>query len=166
MAEGDAELRDLYRDVLLDYFRSTSHKGTLPGADIVTEGKNPLCGDEVSLSLSLAGDRIGKIRYSGHGCVISQASTAMLAELLEGTGLPKARELAEAFKAMMLGRKSFDDCPPELEETRSLEGVAKFPVRIKCAILSWNTLLEGLKAREHGEKSAAFEEKASNGRAA
>lgn len=158
MAEGDAELRDLYRDVLLDYFRSASRKGRLEPSDLSSEGKNPLCGDEVRLSMTLRGGTIDKLRYDGHGCVISQASTAMLAEILEGRALEEAKSLAESFKAMMLGKRSFDDCPEALEEARSLEGVAKFPVRIKCAILAWNTLLEGLKARVEGKVEAVFKE--------
>ena len=159
MADGDSELRDLYRDVLLDYFRSSSHKGALSPADIHTDGKNPLCGDEISLTLALKnGEQIDKLRYQGHGCVISQASTAMLAESLEGRTLAEAESLAHAFKDMMLGRRSFKACPPELEEVQSLEGVAKFPVRIKCAILAWNTLLEGIKARRQGKAEAVFSE--------
>ena len=159
MAEGDAELQDLYRDVLLDYFRSTTHRGTLDPADIKSEGKNPLCGDEVRLMLRLEDGRIGRVRYDGKGCVISQASLAMLAEALEGQTLEQAEAFAKLLKDMMLGRRSFDDCPEEIDDFRSLEGVKKFPVRIKCAILPWNTLLEGLKAREGGRREAAFEER-------
>lgn len=158
MAEGDAELQDLYREVLLDYFRSSAHSDRLPKPDIEAEGKNPLCGDEVRLTLSVADGRIVKARHEGHGCVISRASTAMLAEALEGATLEKARELAETFKAMMLGKRPFDDCPEELDALKSLAGVAKFPVRVKCAILSWNTLLEGLKSPRSG-KEAVFEER-------
>jgi nitrogen fixation NifU-like protein len=159
MAEGDSELQDLYRDVLLDYYRSAAHKGRLEKADIECEGKNPLCGDEVSLTLKLAGGSISEVRHAGHGCVISQASTAMMAEAIEGLAPDKAHDLAELFKSMMLGKRSFDECPEPLDDLKSLAGVAKFPVRIKCAILAWNTLLEGLKARSHGEAKAAFQEK-------
>jgi nitrogen fixation protein NifU and related proteins len=158
MAEGDAELQDLYREVLLDYYRSAARRGRLEKPDIEAEGKNPLCGDEVRLTLRVSGGAITEVRHDGHGCVISRASTAMLAEALEGASLEQARELAEAFKAMMLGRRSFDDCPEELEPLKSLAGVAKFPVRVKCAILSWNTLLEGLKTPKGG-KEAVFEER-------
>ncbi len=145
MAEGDAELLDLYRDVLLDYYRSGSHKGKLPGAALVTTGANPLCGDEVELDIALDGDVLSAIRWSGHGCVISQSSTAMLAELLEGQTKQRAKALAGDFKRMMTEGLPAEALPEELSETAALEGVRKFPVRIKCALLAWNTLLEGLK---------------------
>ena len=148
MAEGDAELGDLYRDVLLDYFRSASHKGRLPSPDVHSHGVNPLCGDEVDLTMSLDGERIGKIRYAGHGCVISQASSAMMAEALEGLPPARARSLAAAFKEMMLSKASLESLPAELEALKSLEGVRKFPMRVKCATLAWNTLLQGLAAEQ------------------
>jgi len=160
MAEGDEELRDLYRDVLLDYFRSASHRGRVDPADVAGEGKNPLCGDEVRLTARVSDGRFAALRFEGHGCVISQASTAILAEAVEGLTLDEAGRTAEAFKDRMLGRKTFDDCPPGLEDARSLEGVARFPVRIKCAVLPWNTLLVGLKARREGTGAAVFEEAA------
>ncbi len=148
--EGDEELQDLYREVLLDYFRSGARKGRLDPADFRSHGINPVCGDEIELTMRRAppGDRIGQIRYAGHGCVISQASSAMMAESLEGESLSRARELAHAFKEMMLSQSPLDSLPEELEALRSLEGVRKYPMRVKCATLAWNTLLQGLSARE------------------
>ena len=158
MAEGDAELLDLYRDVLLDYYRSESHKGKLPQADLVGAGANPLCGDECELDAELDGETVRKIRTSGHGCVISQSSTAMLAEILEGKTLKETEALAAAFKAMMTGKLAPADMPEELGETAALEGVRKYPVRIKCALLAWNTWLEGVKAHRAGKRDVQFQE--------
>lgn len=149
MAEGDSELQDLYREVLLDYYRSGAHKGTLDDADLRSHGINPVCGDEIELTVRGArGEALKAIRFSGHGCVISQASCAMMAEALEGKSAAKAAELAASFKDMMLSRSSLDALPPELEALKSLEGVRRFPLRVKCATLAWNTLLQGLSRRD------------------
>lgn len=157
--EADAELQDLYREVLLDYFRSSSHKGRLDAADLRSHGINPVCGDEIELTMSVApGGAIAALRYTGHGCVISQASSAMMAESLEGLPIARARELAAAFKQMMLSRSPLDSLPQELEALKSLEGVRKFPMRVKCATLAWNTLLQGLSQPRAGEASAEFQE--------
>jgi len=161
MAEGDAELQDLYRDVLIDYYRDRSRKGKLPTPDFHSHGVNPVCGDEVELTMSRQGDKIGQIRYSGRGCVISQASTAMMAEALEGQSLPRAQDLIKAFRSMLLENVPVDKLPEELSEAAALEGVRKFPVRVKCALLAWNTLKLGLdggtKANGRGE-TAEYQE--------
>jgi nitrogen fixation protein NifU and related proteins len=145
--EGDAELQDLYREVLLDYFRSGSHKGRLDPADFRSHGINPVCGDEIELTMTEKDGRIQSIRYDGHGCVISQASAAMMAEALEGKPRAKAAELAAAFKDMMLSKEK-TALPEELSAADALEGVRKFPLRVKCATLSWNTFLQGLAGRK------------------
>ncbi len=153
MAEGDQELQDLYREVLLDYFRSGSHKGTLEAPDFRAHGINPVCGDEIELTMRKGeGGKISEVRFSGHGCVISQASSAMMAEALEGRSVSKARELVASFKDMMLSKSPLESLPDELEALKSLEGVRKFPMRVKCATLAWNTLSQGLSAGE-GKKS-------------
>ena len=153
--QGDSELQDLYRDVLLDYFRSGTHKGKLDPADIVGEGVNPLCGDSLLFTATLKEGRLDGVKYQGHGCVISQSSAAMMAETLVGKTPAEAEKLTTVFKAAMTGKGSFADFPEDLEELKALEGVAKYPVRIKCALLSWNTLLEGLKSLALGRKESA-----------
>jgi nitrogen fixation protein NifU and related proteins len=144
--EGDAELQDLYREVLLDYFRSTSRKGKLDPADVRAHGINPVCGDELEITARRSGGKIAELRYAGHGCVISQASAAMMAEALEGKTEEKARALVKAFKTMMLENAPVASLPEELEALSALEGVRKFPLRVKCATLGWNTIAQGLDA--------------------
>ena len=144
--EGDAELQELYRETLLDYARSTSRKGTLDPADIHAHGINPVCGDELEITARREGDRIARVRYTGHGCVISQASAAMMAEALEGAEIARAGELVRAFKEMMLGDGGAAALPAELEPLGALQGVRKFPLRVKCATLGWNTIAQGLEA--------------------
>ncbi len=144
--EGDLELQDLYQEVLLDYYRDGSHKGALEHPDRRAHGINPVCGDELEMTLGVDGERLAKIRYSGHGCVISQSSAAVMAEALEGATIPRARELVAAFKEMLLSGRSAATLPPELEAAGALEGVRKFPLRVKCATLGWNTLMSALSA--------------------
>lgn len=145
--EGDAELQDLYREVLIDYSRSSSRKGTVEPADLRAHGINPVCGDEIELTAAVVNGKLVQVRFTGHGCVISQASAAMMAEALEGSDIPKARGLLASFKKMMLENAPVDQLPPELETVAALEGVRKFPLRVKCATLGWNAMLQGLEAK-------------------
>lgn len=144
--EGDAELQDLYREVLLDYFRSTTRKGAADPAHVRAHGINPVCGDELEITARREGGRLAQVRYAGHGCVISQASAAMMAEALEGRPEAEAKELVRAFKRMMLENAPASSLPEALEPVSALEGVRKFPLRVKCATLGWNTILQGLEA--------------------
>jgi nitrogen fixation protein NifU and related proteins len=145
--EGDAELQDLYREVLIDYSRSSTRKGTVEPADLRAHGINPVCGDEIELTAAVVNGKLVQVRFTGHGCVISQASAAMMAEALEGSDIPKARGLLASFKKMMLENAPVDQLPAELETVAALEGVRKFPLRVKCATLGWNAMLQGLEAR-------------------
>ena len=146
--EGDAELQDLYREVLLDYFRSTTRKGKVDPADLRAHGINPVCGDELEITAEIKDGKVSKLRYAGHGCVISQASAAMMAEALEGVDIAKAKALIGAFKKLMLENGAASSLPPELEQLASLEGVRKFPLRVKCATLGWNTVMQGFEAKK------------------
>lgn len=145
--EGDAELQDLYREVLIDYSRSATRKGTVEPADLRAHGINPVCGDEIELTAAVVNGKLVQVRFTGHGCVISQASAAMMAEALEGSDIPKARGLLASFKKMMLENAPVDQLPPELETVSALEGVRRFPLRVKCATLGWNAMLQGLEGR-------------------
>lgn len=139
-------LDELYREIILDHYRNPRNRGRLPNPTVATQGSNPLCGDELELSLLLAGDQIEGIKIQGRGCSISQASASMMTEALKGLSLAEAEQVAAAFKDMMLANGSADG----LGDLEALQGVKKYPVRIKCALLAWNTFLEGL--AEHRSK--------------
>jgi nitrogen fixation NifU-like protein len=140
------QLDELYREVILEHFKRSAHSGTLPDAQVRAEGANPLCGDELTFQLALDGGRITRARFQGKGCAISQAAASMLAAALEGRTPAEARRLIEAMKRLMHG----DPAPSgvELGDLEALSGVRKFPVRIKCAALSWNVVEDGLDAYE------------------
>ena len=146
-------LDDLYREIILEHFRSPRNKGRLDNADISAEGVNPLCGDQVRLCIALSGDRIADMTIDGHGCSISQASGSMMTEAVKGRTIPEAEAVAHAFKDMMLENGSAHG-DVDLGDLESLEGVKQYPVRIKCAILAWNTLLGGLASRAQGGREA------------
>ena len=144
---------DLYREIILEHFKNPRNQGHLENPDMIAQGANPFCGDELELTVKLRNDQIQEIRAQGKGCSISQASTSMMTEAIQGKTLQEAEGLAKQFKAMMLGEREMD-LPPDLEDLESLEGVRKYPVRIKCAILSWNTLLEGIQAHWKGGRQS------------
>ena len=136
-------LDELYRDVILDHFKSQKYKGELPGATITVDGANPLCGDELTYRLIVAKGVITRMRFAGKGCAISQAAAAMLAGQLEGKSVAEAGRLIEALKALMQGKEP--DASVDVGDLEALAGVRKFPVRVKCAALSWNVVERGLK---------------------
>ena len=149
-------LEDLYREIILDHYRNPRNRGELetPPAHRV-EGFNPLCGDEIVLFLDLDADgRVADIRISGQGCSISQSSASMMSAAVKGRTIAEIDELTRAFKAMMSihessleGGETSDAVEPgdvKLGDLEALRGVVKFPVRIKCATLAWNTLTQGL----------------------
>jgi nitrogen fixation NifU-like protein len=156
-------LEDLYREIILDHYRSPRNRGELPVPPAHrSEGFNPLCGDEVVVFFELDDEgRIADIRISGQGCSISQSSASMMSAAVKGKTVDEARALTKAFKAMMsIHEHSLDGAELEAEEPdpevklgdlEALRGVVKFPVRIKCATLSWNTLMQGLTETENGE---------------
>jgi nitrogen fixation NifU-like protein len=129
-------LDELYRDVILDHYSHPRNKGTLDPADVVREGANPLCGDEIRLFLTVRDGVVTDVRFDGRGCSISQASASMMTERIKGQPVAEAERLIAAFKAMMHGE------PPAeaLGDLEALQGVRKFPVRVKCATLGWVTL--------------------------
>lgn len=135
-------LEELYKEVILDHYRSPRNKGRLDPHDVRLERNNPLCGDEIELFLVFDGDDVSGIAFEGKGCSISQASASMMTEKVKGMPSKQAKGVAESIKLMMAGEEEGD--LDELGDLVSLKGVVKYPVRIKCALLGWNTLLEGL----------------------
>ena len=140
-----SELDDLYREVILDHYRSPRNRQTLESPDIETRGFNPFCGDEVVLQLKLddAG-LIGDISQGGYGCSISLASASILSDLLRGKTLEEGEQLSGAFREMMRGDELSDEQLDAMGDLEALQGVRKFPIRIKCALLPWAALDDGV----------------------
>jgi nitrogen fixation NifU-like protein len=150
-------LEDLYREIILDHYRNPRNRGELeaPPAHRV-EGFNPLCGDEIVVYLDVRDGVVEDVKISGQGCSISQSSASMMSAAVKGKTVAEVRDLTKAFKGMMSIHESslegdaatgepLEDVPDvALGDLEALRGVVKFPVRIKCATLSWNTLAESL----------------------
>lgn len=148
MAVGiEPAIDELYRELIIDHWRRPRNKGTVDGAAAQAEGTNPVCGDEVCLTWNYDGDDIGAIKFEGKGCSICMASASMLCETLEKGSTAEARATAHKFRAMLLqGGPSTD-----LGDLEALSGVAAYPVRVKCAVLPWNALLQGLGETPDGD---------------
>jgi nitrogen fixation NifU-like protein len=141
MAVGTTPIDDdLYREIILDHYRNPRHKHTVEPADQVVAANNPQCGDEIDLSFRLRQDAIEAIGFTGRGCSISQASASMLCEAVTGMASQRARALAERFRSVLQGETGDD----HLGDLEALLGVRAYPVRVKCATLAWNALLQGL----------------------
>ena len=143
-------LEELYKEVILDHYRAPRNKGRLDPHDVVLERNNPLCGDEIELFVKFDGDNVEGVAFEGKGCSISQASASMMTEKVQGLPAKDAQLVAESIKRMMAGEEEGD--AETLGDLISLKGVVKYPVRIKCALLGWNTLLEAL---EEGGKTSS-----------
>ena len=135
-------LEELYKEVILDHYRAPRNKGRLDPHDVVLERNNPLCGDEIELFVKFDGDNVEGVAFEGKGCSISQASASMMTEKVQGLPAKDAQLVAESIKRMMAGEEEGD--AETLGDLISLKGVVKYPVRIKCALLGWNTLEEAL----------------------
>jgi nitrogen fixation protein NifU and related proteins len=150
-------LEDLYREIILDHYRSPRNRGELPTPPAaVAQGHNPLCGDEITVYLLVDEGRVDDVKVGGQGCSISQSSASMMSQAIKGHSVDEVRNLVRRFKGMMSidssagdGDGDGDDGPaPALGDLEALQGVVKFPVRIKCATLAWNTLIDALDAAD------------------
>ena len=147
-----ASLDDLYKEIILDHYRSPRNQGELEPPAHRCEGFNPLCGDEVIVFVSLINQKIAEIKIGGQGCSISQASASMMTEIIKGKSISEAEEIIHAFKEMMdiyeseLSGKETDGTSSSIDlgDLEALQGVVKYPVRIKCATLAWNTLTQSI----------------------
>ena len=149
-------LEDLYREIILDHYRNPRNRGELPSPPATrSEGFHPLCGDEIQVYVEIENGTVSDIRIGGQGCSISQSSASMMSSAVKGKTVDEARDVVRAFKAMMSihehaldadGNEVEAEPPPDVKlgDLEALRGVVKFPVRIKCATLAWNTFTQGL----------------------
>ncbi|HTE83326.1 MAG TPA: SUF system NifU family Fe-S cluster assembly protein [Dehalococcoidia bacterium] len=135
------DLDDLYRETVLVHARHPHNFGTLPSPDREGEGTNPICGDRVGLQLALDGDRIRDARFHGSGCALSQASASMMTDAISGKSSEEAASLIEGVERMLRGE---DRTEVDLGDLEGLQGVVRFPVRVRCALLAWKVLRQAL----------------------
>jgi nitrogen fixation protein NifU and related proteins len=148
-------LRDLYQQVILERYKKPRNRGKTDPIDRYQKGHNPSCGDtiELTLKLNLEGEQIEEAKFEGEGCAIAMASADLMADALKGRTKQEALEMVQKFQAMMRGEAEF---PQEFRKLNVMQGVAQFPVRIKCANLSWHTLKAALEQETQSPQPAGF----------
>jgi nitrogen fixation NifU-like protein len=148
------DLGALYEEVILDHNRSPRNWGELPDATQRVEGRNPMCGDRLSLAIRLDGNRIADVRFMGEGCAISKASASMMTQAVKGRTRDEAESLFTRFHELVTGRLAAADAA-SLGSLRAFAGVARFPARVKCASMAWHALHDALAAGDTAEGAGA-----------
>ena len=139
-------IEDLYREIILDHYRTPRNRGELQPPAVCAEGNNPLCGDDIRVYLDVVNGVVRDVKFSGQGCSISQSSTSMMTVAVKGKPVAEVLAFVRRFKHMMTLTEGDDEVDQSINlgDIEALQGVVKFPVRIKCATLGWNTLLEAI----------------------
>lgn len=141
------QLDNLYRQVIMDHYQHPRNKGELSDEALTVDLRNPSCGDEITLQIMVDDGVVQDVRFKGEGCSISMASASMMSEAIKGKPMDEALKMATSFRTMMKGEDVDLD---ELGELEALQGVSKFPARIKCATLAWQALERA--SKESNEK--------------
>lgn len=139
-------LEELYQEIILDHYRRPRNRGKVDPADLKAHDSNPLCGDEIEVTAKLKDGKIAELKFDGHGCSISTASASIMTGKLIGKTPAEAATFIESFQKMMRGDVPFGG--KEMGDLKALEGVLKFPVRVKCATLAWHTAAKGIAGRQ------------------
>lgn len=139
-------LDQLYRQVIMDHYKTPRNKGTLEQDSVNIEMNNPTCGDRIQLTLQVEDGIVKDAKFDGEGCSISMASASMMTQAVKGKDVESALKMSEIFSDMMLG-KEYDDSV-DLGDIEALQGVSKFPARIKCATLAWKAMEKGVHEEE------------------
>lgn len=138
-------LSDVYTEVLTEHQMHPDHKHELAGANVTLKGRNPSCGDEITLQLKVEDGIVKAAAFTGLGCAISQASTDIMAEVIAGKTVEEARAMADKFIGMIKGEVTDEAELEELDEAVALQNISTMPARVKCAVLAWHTLGDALK---------------------
>ncbi|HKN43608.1 MAG TPA: SUF system NifU family Fe-S cluster assembly protein [Propionibacteriaceae bacterium] len=138
------KVEDLYQEIILDHYRSKHHSGLREPYEAEVHHVNPTCGDEVSLRVHLVGDTVSDVSYESMGCSISQASTSVMTDLVIGHDVAHGLGLYEEFLTMMQGKGEIEPDEDRLEDAVAFAGVAKFPARVKCALLGWSAFRDAV----------------------
>lgn len=134
-------LDTLYRQVIMDHYKNPRNKGAIDGDTLTVDMNNPTCGDRIELHLQLEGEIVKDVKFEGEGCSISMSSASMMTQAIKGKKLDDALSMSQVFSNMMIGE---DVDTEELEDIAALQGVSKFPARIKCATLAWKAMEKGV----------------------
>ncbi|RDI41443.1 Fe-S cluster assembly sulfur transfer protein SufU [Falsibacillus pallidus] len=136
----------LYRQVIMDHYKNPRNKGSLEDGSLTVDMNNPTCGDRIHLTMTVKDGKVEEAKFDGEGCSISMASASMMTQAIKGKDVETAYKMAEIFSDMMQGKEYDEDI--DLGDIEALQGVSKFPARIKCATLAWKAMEKGLKENE------------------
>ncbi|KMY55203.1 MULTISPECIES: Fe-S cluster assembly sulfur transfer protein SufU [Bacillaceae] len=139
-------LDQLYRQVIMDHYKNPRNKGQIEDGTLTIDMNNPTCGDRIHLTMNVEDGKVSEAKFDGEGCSISMASASMMTQAIKGKDVETALRLSKTFSEMMQGNDYPDDL--DLGDIEALQGVAKFPARIKCATLSWKAMEKGLTEKE------------------
>lgn len=143
-----SNLDTLYRQVIMDHYKNPRNKGQLQDGSLTIDMNNPTCGDRIHLTLKVDDGKITDAKFDGEGCSISMASASMMTQLIIGKNVKTALQLSQLFSNMMQGKDYGEDIADDLGDIEALQGVSKFPARIKCATLAWKAMEKGLKEEQ------------------
>jgi nitrogen fixation NifU-like protein len=140
-------LDNLYRQVIMDHYKNPRNKGVLDEGSLTVNMNNPTCGDRIQLTMKVEGGKVSDAKFEGEGCSISMSSASMMTQAIKGRSVEDALKLSKIFSDIMQGN-DYDEDELDLGDIEALQGVAKFPARIKCATLAWKAMEKGLKEDE------------------
>ncbi|OEH92289.1 Fe-S cluster assembly sulfur transfer protein SufU [Bacillus solimangrovi] len=148
MSSYNVNLDQLYRQVIMDHYKNPRNRGTLEDDNVTIDMNNPTCGDRIQLHLKLEDGKIADVKYDGEGCSISMSSASMMTQAIKGLEVEEALKLSKVFSDMMQD-KEYDEEDLDLGDIEALQGVSKFPARIKCATLAWKALEKGVSEQDN-----------------
>lgn len=140
-------LDNLYRQVIMDHYKNPRNKGSLEDGSLTVDMNNPTCGDRIHLTMNVDDGKVTNAKFEGEGCSISMASASMMTQAIIGQDIEDALKLSGIFSDMIQG-KDFDEDDLDLGDIEALQGVSKFPARIKCATLAWKAMEKGIKEQQ------------------
>lgn len=147
------DLDDLYQEIILEHYKQPKNQGIIPEASIEVDGRNPFCGDEIKLTLKVIEGVVEDVKFNGSGCAISQASASVMTEHIKGKKVSEIRELFQEFAQMVRGEEHEHQHIGDMNELSAFQGVSSYPTRVKCAMLAWNAMKDGIEREldKHGE---------------
>ncbi|MBP3949920.1 Fe-S cluster assembly sulfur transfer protein SufU [Bacillus suaedae] len=146
-----SNLDTLYRQVIMDHYKNPRNRGEFDGDVVTVNMNNPTCGDRIQLQMQIEDGKVSDAKFNGEGCSISLASASMMTQAVKGLTTEEAVAMSEVFSAIMLG-KDYDEDRFDLGDIEALQGVTKFPARIKCATLAWKAMEKGIKDQDEDTK--------------
>ncbi|WP_345243787.1 Fe-S cluster assembly sulfur transfer protein SufU [Pontibacillus salipaludis] len=141
-------LDQLYRQVIMDHYKNPRNKGALEGDHLTVDMNNPTCGDRIQLQLQVEDGIVQEAKFDGEGCSISMSSASMMTQAIKGKSVDEAVKMSNVFSDIMQGKDISEEMEEELGDIQALQGVSKFPARIKCATLAWKAMEKGVDEKE------------------